>query len=857
MTVVIPSSALRALLGGRDDDVALIEDGRTLTYAALRRLVAERVAMLATVAGRKRLVQVEFDSTVESVATYLAALEGGHVALVTAPGERAERATATYSPDVRVTPTGQLEVRHPASGHDLHPDLAALMSTSGSTGSPRMVRLSRENVLSNASAIATTLRIRRTDRAITTLPLHYCYGLSVVLSHLAAGASVVLTRSSVLDPEHWALIEGHGVTSLSGVPHTFDLLETAGLADRDLPRLRYVTQAGGRMAPDHVRRWAERGQRRGWDFIVMYGQTEATARMAVLPPELAHARPECAGCAIVGTFELKPLPQNPYGEDAGELVYTGPGVMLGYAETSADLANGREHTSLATGDVARIHEDGLVEIVGRRSTFLKIHGLRIDPHQVEKSLEAAGIRAVVGGDDTRLAVAVQQGSIVEATAIAGRATGLPPHLLVVRSVPRPDALPSGKLDRHATITGVLADDGHAAYATPETHRAGQVTALYAHLLGRPDATDEMSFVDLGGDSLSYVEVSIRLEELLGELPEDWSDLTPAELAATTAAPSPERGWWRRELARVETSVLLRALAIVLIVGTHTHVWYLPGGAHVLLAIAGYNLGRFAMTSPSVRERAGRIARSVGRIVVPSAIWMSIVGLTTGAYSAANVLMVNSLFGPDHWTSNWRVWFIEALVWCLVGLTALVSIPPVARALRRHPFAVPYAAVLLALPARLPVFDLTAPPGRGTAPAILWLVVLGWAAAAATTTKHRWLLTAAALAGSIGFFGQPAREAVLLGGLLLVIWVSRLTVPRRLLPVVGLLASSSLYVYLTHFEVYRLFDSAVVNLAVSLSVGVLAWLVVEHACRFATRTLRTLRSPAPAVPAGRVPLKENH
>ena len=182
---------------------------------------------------------------------YLAALVGGHPAILV-PGDNPgnlEAIVDAYDPDVVLRGADLLE-RRPGSAHDLHPDLALMLSTSGSTGSPKLVRLSHDNLTSNAEAIADYLGIRASDVAATTLPMHYCYGLSVINSHLVAGASLLLTDLSVVDACFWDAVRAHRVTTFAGVPYTFDLLDRVGFADLDLPSLRYVTQAGGRLAPD-------------------------------------------------------------------------------------------------------------------------------------------------------------------------------------------------------------------------------------------------------------------------------------------------------------------------------------------------------------------------------------------------------------------------------------------------------------------------------------------------------------------------------------------------------------------------------------------------------------------------------
>ena len=151
----------------------------------------------------------------DTVVTYLGALAGGH-ALVLVPDADA---VACYDPDV-VVRAGVMEVRHEGTVHDLHPDLALLLSTSGSTGSPKLVRLSHTNLTSNATAIAEYLGIRSSDVAPTTLPLHYCYGLSVLNSHLTVGAAVMITDESVTSPMFWEDFRAAGCTTIAGVPYT-------------------------------------------------------------------------------------------------------------------------------------------------------------------------------------------------------------------------------------------------------------------------------------------------------------------------------------------------------------------------------------------------------------------------------------------------------------------------------------------------------------------------------------------------------------------------------------------------------------------------------------------------------------
>ena len=307
-----PVCAVRFVGGLRDhgDRVALVEDGadgttRAVTYDALANAMGDRARDLASPDGARRLVMVALDRTTEAVTTYLAALAAGHVVLLAPASDReAQRGLiARYDPDVvaeRIDADWAVTPRRAGSAHALHHDLAILLSTSGSTGSPKLVRLSAPNLQANADSIVAALDITADHRAVSTLPLTYSYGLSVLHSHLSVGASVLLTERSVVDAPFWDAITRHEVTTLPAVPHTVDLLDRVGFDRQRLPRLAHVTVAGGRLAPERVRRYAALGQRLGYNLHVMYGQTEATARITTLDPSLANTEPDSIGRAYSG-----------------------------------------------------------------------------------------------------------------------------------------------------------------------------------------------------------------------------------------------------------------------------------------------------------------------------------------------------------------------------------------------------------------------------------------------------------------------------------------------------------------------------------------------------------------------------
>ncbi|HET8660158.1 MAG TPA: AMP-binding protein [Micromonosporaceae bacterium] len=824
------------------DRPALVTPQSELSYRDL----AARVDAMAQRLGReRRLVLLAAANTVDSVVTYLAALAAGHPLLL-APGDRPDSIRSlvdAYTPDVVAQATGQgcqLDERRPVSAHATHPDLALLLSTSGSTGSPKLVRLSHENLHANAEAIARYLAIRDSDRAATTLPMHYCYGLSVINSHLLRGASLILTDLSVADPGFWALFRRQRGTAFAGVPYTFDLLDRVGFAAMRLPHLRYVTQAGGRLAPDKVRRYAELGRRNGWDLFVMYGQTEATARMAYLPPDLAHSRPEAIGVPVPGgSFRIEPLPEWP-DPGTGELVYEGPNVMLGYAESPSDLRLGRTVAQLRTGDVARRAGDGLYELVGRRSGFAKILGLRIDPHRVEALLERHGVTSCCAGADGELVVAAEStdGDELRIRRLVAQECGLPVSAVRVHLLARLPRLATGKPDHQAvrelacTASAGFADQPPPVVSSPSPAQPPQagpadLCRLYAEVLGRPEVTEESSFVSLGGDSLSYVEMSLRLERVLGHLPPRWHDLPIRCLRP------PERDRPRR-FRSLETSVALRAVSIVLIVGSHIPLFTIKGGAHLLLGVAGFNFARFHLTAAGRGERARHITGSIARVALPSMAWIGLMLLVTDDYRLTNLALLHGILGPRNGRTEWHFWFIETLVYILLALVAVLAIPLVDRAERRVPFGFPMALAAIGLVTRydLPGIRDSRPP---SAVIVFWLFALGWAAARATTVWQRALVTVAAAVTIPGAFNEPWREALIIAGLALLTWVRSVPSVAAVNRVAAVLAASSLYIYLTHWQVYPRLDdvSPLLALVASLTLGIGYAAAVKRAGRWWT------------------------
>lgn len=391
-------------------------------------------------ATRRRLVMCSINNDIGGLEGYLALLSANAVPMMVSSNVTSKSLDAlieAYQPDYLWLPQQQDASHWPNSecyanhrGYSLiglnknncfpalHEDLALLLSTSGSTGSSKYVRLSHQNVWSNASAISEYLALSADELSITTLPPNYSYGLSILHSHLSVGAGVAVTTKTFFDRDFWKFLHEVRATSLAGVPYHYEILKKLRFTKMDLPHLRTLTQAGGRMSLDLIREYATHCKNTGMRFFTMYGQTEASPRMSYVPAEQAFAKAGTIGIPIPGgMFEL----QSETGailSDAhlvGEIVYRGPNVCLGYAECRADLSLGDINCGvLHTGDLAERDDDGYYQIIGRKKRFIKIFGNRINLQDVELQLSTAGVDVACSGHDDMLEVYISAGSAARA-----------------------------------------------------------------------------------------------------------------------------------------------------------------------------------------------------------------------------------------------------------------------------------------------------------------------------------------------------------------------------------------------------------------------------------------------------------
>ena len=461
--------AVEAFPAGRP--AALDDGGRELPYGTL----LETAEALAELAPARTVAVILTRNSLGCIAAMVAMLRRGVVPILLdagLSGETVEQYANRYRPELLALPSG-MEGRYPgyacllrtmdyailAARRDLdgpspNEDLALLLGTSGSTGSPKLVRQSRRNLQANAEAIASYLRITADDRPITSLPLHYTYGFSVLNSHVHAGATLLVTDRSVMEKPFWQFFAEARGTSLAGVPYTYQMLRRLGFMRMPRDSLRTLTQAGGKLSQALIKEFAEYAASVGVGFYVMYGQAEATARMSYVPAERALEKAGSIGVPIPGgeLFLVDDQGAKITGDGVeGQLGYRGPNVTMGYAENRADLCRGDERNGvLLTGDLGRRDADGFYYITGRISRMVKLFGKRVSLEDLEQICLGVVPDVACSGVDDRVTVWVTDGRhqhdlprrLAERTAIHPSAY----QIRVLGTLPRTAA---GKIDYRA------------------------------------------------------------------------------------------------------------------------------------------------------------------------------------------------------------------------------------------------------------------------------------------------------------------------------------------------------------------------------------------------------------------------
>ncbi|MBC7006394.1 AMP-binding protein [Photobacterium sp. BZF1] len=532
------------------EKTALIDhNGEEISYKSLQDKVDDCSNRLGH--EYRKLIFIKCSNNVESICFYVACLQSGHPVLLlnSENDSQNEEISMRYKPNVIVDASNAdvtIKLYH-NKRIELHEDLAILLSTSGSTGSPKLVKLSKKNITSNTHSIIEYLGLNSFDRAITSLKFSYSYGISIVNSHLQVGGSIVLTELSVSCSEFWTLVNTNNVTSFSGVPYSYEMLSKQKFNLSNYPSIRYLTQAGGKLSAPLVSEFSKKASILGIKFYVMYGQTEASPRISYLPPKYTELYPDYIGLAVPGgelaivddegNFINTP-------NQSGELVYKGPNIMMGYALSPSELSVREEITWLKTGDMGFKNEIGLFKINGRKSRFSKPFGIRVNLDDIQNKLNEKSLTAAVterkdiiiigvesDGNDKRIEDMVH--SIIQSEYNLHRSA------VSIHQFEKLPLLPNGKFNytklaeynRENILTRFLKNfkEEILHLSGIKEHSWESMTQIFQYYFPDDCVNSQSSFISLAGDSLIYVSISVEIEKYLTSLPDNWQSITVASL----------------------------------------------------------------------------------------------------------------------------------------------------------------------------------------------------------------------------------------------------------------------------------------------------------------------------------------
>jgi acyl-CoA synthetase (AMP-forming)/AMP-acid ligase II len=376
----------------------------------------ELSALNFSVNNKKELVFAYIDNSIESISVFWSLMRGNYCIALLSPSiteHFKNELEQLYKPSIVYDKTRSEIINYELkSSHDVNyfnsiedfdidiqPQIKVLISTSGTTGSPKFVKLSEENLLSNANSICEYLPINSSDVTPLNLPVFYSYGLSVLTSNSLRGGKIVCTNDDVLKKDFWTSFQKYGYTSFAGVPFVYEMLDRIGFTKKEYPSLKYFTQAGGKLQDPLVKKYGEYAMQHQLKFYVMYGQTEATARMSYLSPNDTLNK--------IGSIG-KPIPDGSFiiDEDTNELCYRGANIFGGYVQTSNDLSSYNQEEILRTGDIVKVDEDGFYFITGRLKRFTKLFGNRINLDEVESLVakQFNGHVKCIGFNDSQLVI---------------------------------------------------------------------------------------------------------------------------------------------------------------------------------------------------------------------------------------------------------------------------------------------------------------------------------------------------------------------------------------------------------------------------------------------------------------------
>ena len=762
-------------------------------------------------------------------------------------------------------------------------DMAGILYTSGSTGNPKGVVFSHRNLVVGAQSVSQYLKYRVSDRIINIPPYSFDFGLNQLFSTLCVGATAVLHNFVTAEDLMKTIVEAK-VTGVSGVPTVMIQLTQLPWPEEAASTVRYLSTTGGRMPEPAVR--ALRRALPGAEIYLMYGLTEAF-RSTYLPPEEVDRRPNSIGKAIPNAEVLVVRPDGTIcdPEEEGELVHKGPLITLGYWNDPVRTAErfrpapgepaGKRNPEIAvwSGDTVKRDVDGFIYYVGRRDEMIKTSGYRVSPTEVEEAVFASGevaVAAAVGVADDLLGqtivvyVTPKPGRKLDVRAILSHCRKVLPAYMVPQHVIRRDEMPlnpNGKIDRkqlaheHAekTMPQAPAEAG-VALTRPESfltrwrnalleifglrsRKFASVAEVYRWALPDTRPSPDDSFISLGGDSLSYVNLSVALNNHLGRVPENWAEQSIGDLERRD-----------RENARsvsVAPDILLRVIAMIDVVASHTRHFadcpLLWGAAKIMLLISGLSFVRFSW-SGDPRRTLRAAGRFFSAILIPTTILFAVTFALEKKINWPILFFVDNFVSPVVPTWWPGAWFIQNLMQFIVLSLALAFVPAVRRFSIKHSFV--FASILLAVGVAAYVDFVAVHPAKYGEFTFLpwgyfWLFALGWLFAVSTQKSSKiaafgLLIVAVAVVFTANnlYPSNMSRHMYsdgyciwLVAGGVYLLWGRSIAVPKVLNTIIIVLARSMLFVFLFHWPLAIAIETVLPSFSMTILLGTASSIVI--------------------------------
>ena len=388
--------------------------------------ISEKIKYIQSKIKKSSVILVVASNNVESIIGYMSFIRSKNISVLLDKSFKVEyvnKIIKNYKPNYIFFPKGyfncQTKFQKIISGKDyilarthykkyknINKKNLLLLSTSGTTQNPKFVRLSNLNLTTNTKNIIEYLNIDSKQITITTMPMAYSYGLSIINSHLHAGSKIIVNNNSMFEKKFWEKMSYYKVNSFGGVPQFYEQLQKLKFENLNTKYLKYITQAGGKLKNAQIDYFSRVCIKEKIKFYIMYGQTEASPRMSYLSPEKLILKKGSIGQPLVDTKfylvnENKKKILKPFTN--GELVFKGNNVSLGYSKNLKDLEKGDENKSiLYTGDIAFKDKDNFFYIVGRKNRFIKIFGIRYNLDDIEDILKKNKINAICLSKDDKL-----------------------------------------------------------------------------------------------------------------------------------------------------------------------------------------------------------------------------------------------------------------------------------------------------------------------------------------------------------------------------------------------------------------------------------------------------------------------